>query len=221
MILGSVYFTVFRRTKSHLSHNKYIKVSGKQLITKTKQNKKIKMQSEAICTASSPGNSVLLIAVLHWSFFFISREENMSPICTQEQSWSQCLSPATSSDTPSDQNCFIFLFLLKEEAETHGYLSLDLECLPRNVFSLNILFCKQTSSDCSCLHHSKINECFSASSSAAQKNLTKNINRSILTPQAINTSVSKHLRLFCNICPQILLGKVHILKFGCYHSKNY
>lgn len=101
---------------------------------------KQKRYQEAIYTASSPGNSVLLIAVLHWSFFFVSMEGNKSPICTQGQSWSQCLNPATSSDTPPAQSCFIFLFPLKEEAENHGYVSLPgfrvspQECFPSKHF---------------------------------------------------------------------------------------
>lgn len=36
MISDLLYFTVLKSTKPHLSRNKYIKVSGKQLITKTK-----------------------------------------------------------------------------------------------------------------------------------------------------------------------------------------
>lgn len=67
-------------------------------------------QSKAICTASSPGNFVLLIAILYLSlFFFTSRKSNKSVISYSRAKLIQMSKSATSSDTEYDVIWFIFL----------------------------------------------------------------------------------------------------------------
>lgn len=123
MISGLFYFCVFKRTKPHLSHNKYIKwikVFVKQFITK------IKRHQQAIKSH--------LYSIFPWEFsaqlpFYINHR--FSSLAGKEirVSYSrakliQMSKPATSSDTGCYQICFIFLFSMGRRNLRPQYFSL-------------------------------------------------------------------------------------------------